>query len=140
MFVATAPIASRALRNPVCRARHGRRSSGWNEGFIDDGYLIFQSNEVKVPITLMEVREAVDCCSGIEDERMKRSCYLQFGVDGAMAEKYYTKMEKMERIYNVRYNVPEQVNNTNTEFEVKNDTVSIKKSFFQKWFPFGKKE
>lgn len=103
-----------------------------------DGYLLFQSQDVKVPITLMDVRDAVDCCSGILNDQMKASCYLQFGVDGKMAEKYYRKMEKMEKLYMVM-NDPE---NPKCDEDVAPPKMKQKKKpkkgLFGKWFIFRK--
>jgi len=104
-----------------------------------DGYLLFQSQDVKVPITLLDVRDALDCCSGILNEQMKSACYLQFGVDGKMAEKYYRKLEKMEKLYMV-LDDPEKHSKPADNVappKMKQEKKS-KKGMFGKWFIFKK--
>lgn len=115
--------------------RHGNRNSDWQRPDLPDpayGYLVFQYKDLNTPITLMDVRDAVQCCSGILNEQSKRQCYLQFSVDGEMAEKYFTKIESMERLYRSQSCPPLP--------PPPKPTKRDRRRFPGKWFPFGNKE
>lgn len=133
-----------------CHVRHGNRNRDWdtnnnhnqNHMYGYDGYLLFQSEEVKVPITLAEVRDAVESCSGILNEQMKDACYLYFGVNGKMAEKYYSKMERMEKLYRSKEDPKNPKPPADTEPLVspkQKQQKKPKKGMFGKWFIFRKK-
>lgn len=85
----------------ICRARHGKND--WFKYDRKHSYMLFESRVQKNPVSLYDVRDAVECCSSIPDERLKSGCYHQFGVDGKMAEKYYKHIERMEREYEMEH-------------------------------------
>ena len=130
---------STATPSVVCRARNRRK----NEHKYDDdddqyhnhNYSIFQSNVSKTQITLSDVKDAIDCCSTILDDRMKCSCYQQFGVDGKMAEKYYKKVEGMERQYHIEA-IDEPYISISISRSEKKDTRKATKKPNRKWFMF----
>ena len=150
------PIHKYGQYSRPCQVRHGNRNRDWDTNndpnnnpnpnhnqknmYGYDGYLLFQSEEVKVPITLMEVREAVECCSGITNEETKNTCYLYFGVNGYMAEKYYSKMENMEKAYRKRNepsNPPADMEPLVSPKQQRHQKKP-KKGMFGKWFIFRK--
>lgn len=93
--------ASGSARRPdvKCHERHGNRQSNPLHPDDDNGYMIFKSSTAKHSITLYDVQDAYECCSTILNDQMKEACYLQFGVDGKMAEKYLNTVKLMEDMY-----------------------------------------
>lgn len=91
-------IGPRAVSRQICYARHGSNNH-WFRYDRHHSYMMFESKISKNAVSLYDVRDAIECCSSILDNRLKNTCYDQFGVDGKMAEKYYNDVERMEREY-----------------------------------------
>lgn len=135
-------ITATATPSVVCRARNRRKNERKYDDDDDDddqyynhNYRIFQSNVSKTQITLSDVKDAIDCCSTILDDRMKCSCYQQFGVDGKMAEKYYKKVEGMERQYHIEAIDEPYISISISRSEKKDNRKATKKPI-RKWFMF----
>jgi hypothetical protein len=105
-FISSTSFPNRKVSH-VCYGSRKNRGYDWriydeDENNNDKSYILFQSKNVPLkdnPLTINDVRDAVECCSGILNERMRNECYVQFGVDGNMAEKYYKHIVGMERQY-----------------------------------------
>ena len=141
MFMNTWKHSITKRNTRVCFAKHGNNkgdeNNNQNSKYFgskfdqDNGYLLFQSDDIKVPINLQDVREAYECCSGIANDSLKATCYRQFGVDGKMAEKYFKKIKNMEDLYYKQWEYRSY--DENSKEKKKND-----KGMFRKWFKFEK--
>lgn len=111
-----------------------------DDQYFNHSYTIFQSNANRMHITLYDVKDAIDCCSDILDDSMRSSCYHQFGVDGNMAEKYYNRVDSMERQYYFETidepAIPGSVYRHDTK-ENENQNRRAAKKPMRKWFLFG---
>lgn len=138
----TTNTVQRKLYQQRCLAKKGNNENyeNYDDTFhtTDKSYLLFQtkSQEIKDnPISLYDVRDAIECCSIIKNDQMRYDCYHQFGVDGRMAEKYFKHVEKMERQYE---KVDEEMkkkkqNDTNVHPKIyKNNKKALRK-----WFHFN---
>ena len=137
MFSITLKKSVSKKNSHTCFARHGNGNRNNYKQFgskydEDNGYLIFQSKDMKISIDLQDVHEAYECCSGITNDNMKETCYLQFGVDGKMAEKYFKKMKSMEDLYYKQWAYKSYDENT------KDNKKKNGKGMFRKWFKFDK--
>lgn len=98
------PFTTKVRTSHICYGKSKNRKDDWpiHNNSNNEGYLLFQAKNIPLKgnhISLYDVRDAVECCSGILNEHMRNECYIQFGVDGKMAEKYYKHIERMERQY-----------------------------------------
>lgn len=97
-------------------------------------YLLFESKLTdtkyrETPISLYDVRDAMECCCMIKNDKMRYECYHQFGVDGKMAEKYFKQIERMERQYE---KTEEHLKQKKQVMPFKNDKKALRK-----WFHFN---
>ncbi len=127
-FTRTAIIGKRSRASIACYVNRSNESLDWdNIDKYDRGYLIFRSETIKTSVTLQDVKDAYECCSGIMNDQMKESCYLQFGVDSKMAEKYFKKVESMETLYFMK----------DEDNDTKKAKPKNKNNVTRKWFRFG---
>ena len=126
------------LSRPVVFRKHGishaighsNNDDEKKKDYNADSYLLFKAKfypaDKDPVISIYDVRDAYENCSVIINERMKCDCYLQFGIDGEMAEKYYKHVERMER----QYEMPDD--------PIPTRNINLKNN--KKWFPFDKNE
>lgn len=137
-----------ASHTHTCYARHGNKNRNWFKRNEDDddrdkkseyfdknvSYLLFESKMTDAkyrgtPISLYDVRDAMECCCMIKNDKMRYECYHQFGVDGKMAEKYFKQIERMEREYEKS---EEHLKHKKQVMPFKNDKKALRK-----WFHFN---
>lgn len=96
-------------------------------------YLLFETKMTGIenrgtPISLYDVRDAMECCCMIKNDEKRYECYHQFGVDGKMAEKYFKYVERLEREYKKS---EEHLKHKKQTMPFKNDKKTLRK-----WFHF----